>query len=66
MQVHFTELERTSAESMRRTRESVKLAAAEMGIHMERSLTGIIARRATLGPALHQRFEATAALAFAA
>jgi hypothetical protein len=52
MGVHFTELERTSTESMRRTHDSVKFAANEMGVHMDRTLTNIIAKSKTLGPGI--------------
>jgi hypothetical protein len=64
MQIHFTELEHTSGESMKRSREAVKLAASEMGIHMDRALTGIVAKSQTIGPAIAAAFNVTAALAF--
>jgi hypothetical protein len=65
MKIHFTEMEHSTGESVRRSREAVKLAAEQMHVHMDRSLTGIIAKSQLIGPAFAAAFEVTAAAAFA-
>jgi hypothetical protein len=65
MKIHFTEMEHSTSESVRRSRESVKLAAEQMHVHMDRSLTGIIAKSQLIGPAFAAAFEVSAAAAFA-
>jgi len=50
--------------SMREAREGARLLSEETGVHLSRSLTGVIARSSTLGPLLNAAFPVAAALGF--
>lgn len=50
--------------SMREAREGARLLSEETGVHLNRGLTGIIARSQTLGPILNAAFPVAAAIGF--
>src|ERR1700683_5071881 len=50
--------------SMREAREGAKLLSEEMGVHLNRGLTGVLARSTTLGPILNAAFPVAAAIGF--
>jgi hypothetical protein len=50
--------------SMREAREGARLLSEETGVHLNRGLTGIIARSSTLGPILNAAFPVAAAIGF--
>jgi hypothetical protein len=58
------EAEAGAGRSMREAREGAKLLSEETGVHLNRGLTGIIARSSTLGPLLNAAFPVAAAIGF--
>jgi hypothetical protein len=50
--------------SMREAREGAKLLSEETGIHLNRGLTGVLARSSALGPILNAAFPVAAAIGF--
>src|ERR1700687_1459362 len=56
--------EKGAGQSMREAREGARLLSEETGVHLNRSLTGIISRSATLGPLLQVAFPVAAAIGF--
>src|ERR1700722_18090226 len=50
--------------SMREAREGAKLLSEEMGVHLNRGLTGVLARSSALGPILNAAFPVAAAIGF--
>jgi hypothetical protein len=50
--------------SMREAREGAKLLSEETGIHLNRGLTGVLARSESLGPILKAAFPVAAAIGF--
>lgn len=58
------EAEQGAGHSMREAREGAKLLSEETGIHLNRGLTGVLARSQTLGPILNAAFPVAAAIGF--
>ena len=50
--------------SMRESREGARLLSEETGVHLNRALTGVIARSTTLGPLINAAFPVAAAIGF--
>lgn len=50
--------------SMREAREGARLLSEETGVHLNRALTGVLARSSTLGPIINAAFPIAAAFGF--
>src|ERR1019366_9996415 len=50
--------------SMREAREGARMLSEETGVHLSRSLTGVISRSEVLGPILNAAFPVAAAIGF--